>query len=82
MRVSSISPFDPFAAAAVKPTAKESDGKGAEDGPTPDHQHAEHPARPLVCVFLPDRLELIKGAPALRRARPSSRSSNGLRSTT
>ena len=29
---------------------------------------AEHPARPLVCVFLPDRLELIKGAPSLRRA--------------
>ncbi|MEA2144990.1 MAG: replication and repair protein RecF [Solirubrobacteraceae bacterium] len=26
------------------------------------------PARPLVSVFLPDRLELIKGAPALRRA--------------
>jgi DNA replication and repair protein RecF len=28
----------------------------------------EHPARPLVCVFLPDRLELVKGAPSLRRA--------------
>jgi DNA replication and repair protein RecF len=26
------------------------------------------PARPLVSVFLPDRLELVKGAPALRRA--------------
>jgi DNA replication and repair protein RecF len=26
------------------------------------------PTRPLVSVFLPDRLELIKGAPALRRA--------------
>ncbi len=26
------------------------------------------PCRPLVSVFLPDRLELIKGAPALRRA--------------
>jgi DNA replication and repair protein RecF len=26
------------------------------------------PARPLVGVFLPDRLELVKGAPALRRA--------------
>src|SRR3954447_652331 len=25
-------------------------------------------ARPLVSVFLPDRLELVKGAPALRRA--------------
>jgi len=25
------------------------------------------PFRPLVCVFLPDRLELIKGTPALRR---------------
>jgi DNA replication and repair protein RecF len=26
------------------------------------------PGRPLVSVFLPDRLELVKGAPALRRA--------------
>jgi DNA replication and repair protein RecF len=26
------------------------------------------PARPLVAVFLPDRLELVKGAPAARRA--------------
>ena len=26
------------------------------------------PARPLVGLFLPDRLELVKGAPALRRA--------------
>ena len=26
------------------------------------------PQRPLVSVFLPDRLELVKGAPALRRA--------------
>ncbi len=26
------------------------------------------PGRPLVAVFLPDRLELVKGAPALRRA--------------
>jgi DNA replication and repair protein RecF len=24
--------------------------------------------RPLVCVFMPDRLELVKGAPALRRS--------------
>lgn len=29
---------------------------------------AEHPGRPLVSVFAPDRLELIKGTPALRRA--------------
>jgi DNA replication and repair protein RecF len=28
----------------------------------------ESPARPLMSVFLPDRLELVKGAPALRRA--------------
>ncbi len=28
----------------------------------------ESPSRPLVSVFLPDRLELVKGAPALRRA--------------
>jgi DNA replication and repair protein RecF len=25
-------------------------------------------ARPLICVFLPDRLELVKGPPALRRS--------------
>jgi DNA replication and repair protein RecF len=29
---------------------------------------ADVPVRPLVSVFLPDRLELVKGAPALRRA--------------
>jgi len=29
---------------------------------------SDAPARPLVAVFLPDRLELVKGAPALRRA--------------
>jgi DNA replication and repair protein RecF len=29
---------------------------------------SESPHRPLISVFLPDRLELIKGAPALRRA--------------
>ena len=28
----------------------------------------DSPMRPLVSVFLPDRLELVKGAPALRRA--------------
>jgi DNA replication and repair protein RecF len=28
----------------------------------------DQPVRPLVSVFLPDRLELVKGAPALRRA--------------
>lgn len=28
---------------------------------------SDHPARPLVSVFSPDRLELIKGPPALRR---------------
>jgi DNA replication and repair protein RecF len=28
----------------------------------------DSPARPLVSIFLPDRLELVKGAPALRRA--------------
>ena len=28
----------------------------------------ESPARPLVAVFLPDRLELVLGAPSLRRA--------------
>src|SRR3954452_10234605 len=29
---------------------------------------ADAPGRPLTAVFLPDRLELVKGAPALRRA--------------
>ncbi len=29
---------------------------------------SDHPARPLVSVFLPERLELIKGPPAGRRA--------------
>jgi DNA replication and repair protein RecF len=28
----------------------------------------DNPARPLVSVFLPDRLDLVKGPPALRRA--------------
>lgn len=36
------------------------------DGSPPDRQAP--PPRPLVCVFLPDRLDLIKGAPATRRA--------------
>lgn len=29
---------------------------------------SEHPARPLASVFSPDRLELVKGPPAVRRA--------------
>jgi len=29
---------------------------------------ADSPVRPLAAVFLPDRLELVKGAPALRRS--------------
>jgi DNA replication and repair protein RecF len=29
---------------------------------------ADHPVRPLVAVFVPERLELIKGAPSARRA--------------
>src|SRR3954470_8766150 len=37
------------------------DGAPREGGGAP-------PPRPLVCVFLPDRLELIKGAPASRRS--------------
>ena len=28
----------------------------------------DEPGRPLVCVFHPDRLELVKGAPSVRRA--------------
>ena len=39
---------------------------------TADGAHVERLAdvqdRPLVSVFSPDRLELLKGAPALRRA--------------
>jgi DNA replication and repair protein RecF len=37
------------------------DGAPLERGGAP-------PPRPLVCVFLPDRLELVKGAPATRRS--------------
>jgi DNA replication and repair protein RecF len=34
----------------------------------PVEKLVDSPARPLVSVFLPDRLELVKGPPALRRA--------------
>src|SRR3954468_7994305 len=34
----------------------------------PVERLADSPARPLGSVFLPDRLELVKGAPSLRRA--------------
>src|SRR4051812_2241254 len=34
----------------------------------PVERLVDAPARPLVAVFLPDRLELVKGAPAGRRA--------------
>jgi DNA replication and repair protein RecF len=34
----------------------------------PVERLSDSPARPLISVFLPDRLELIKGTPALRRA--------------
>jgi DNA replication and repair protein RecF len=34
----------------------------------PVERLADSPARPLISVFLPDRLELVKGTPALRRA--------------
>ena len=34
----------------------------------PVERLVDSPARPLVSVFLPDRLELVKGPPALRRA--------------
>jgi DNA replication and repair protein RecF len=34
----------------------------------PVERLADSPARPLVSVFLPDRLELVKGAPSLRRS--------------
>jgi len=37
----------------------------ADGGPV--ERLSEVPFRPLACVFLPDRLELIKGSPALRR---------------
>src|SRR3954467_12380351 len=33
----------------------------------PLERGADAPARPLACVFLPERLELVKGAPATRR---------------
>jgi DNA replication and repair protein RecF len=34
----------------------------------PVERLSDSPARPLISVFLPDRLELVKGTPALRRA--------------
>ena len=34
----------------------------------PAERLEDSPQRPLVSVFLPDRLELVKGAPGLRRA--------------
>jgi DNA replication and repair protein RecF len=34
----------------------------------PVERLADSPAKPLVSVFLPDRLELVKGPPALRRS--------------
>ena len=34
----------------------------------PVERLTESPSRPLVSVFLPDRLELVTGAPALRRS--------------
>src|SRR3954452_12370539 len=37
------------------------------DGVTVERLRAAE-GRPLVCVFLPDRLELVKGPPALRRS--------------
>src|SRR4051812_47563475 len=33
----------------------------------PLERGAPPPSRPLACVFLPERLELVKGAPATRR---------------
>jgi DNA replication and repair protein RecF len=38
----------------------------ADGAPIP--RLVDAPYRPLVCVFLPDRLELVKGSPGLRRA--------------
>src|SRR5918911_1914243 len=34
----------------------------------PVERLTDSPARPLISVFLPDRLELVKGAPSLRRS--------------
>jgi len=43
-------------------------GKKVRVDGAPVERLADSPVRPLVGVFLPDRLELVKGAPALRRA--------------
>src|SRR4051812_19086036 len=40
--------------------------RGRGDG-APFERGAPPPPRPLACVFLPERLELVKGAPAVRR---------------
>jgi len=46
---------------AGRPRAARVDG-------VPVARMVDAPQRPLVCVFLPDRLELVKGPPAVRRA--------------
>src|SRR5919206_3273681 len=69
-------------AARVEVSTRDADGRDHElavgfqpgepkrlrvDG-APVERLSDAPSRPLVSVFLPDRLELVKGAPALRRA--------------
>jgi DNA replication and repair protein RecF len=43
-------------------------GKRIQVDGAPVERLLELPGRPLVSVFMPDRLELVKGTPALRRA--------------
>src|ERR671933_283934 len=44
------------------------DAKRLKVDGAPVERLLDAPVRPLVSVFLPDRLELVKGPPALRRA--------------
>ena len=44
------------------------DGKRLQADGAPVERLVDVQMRPLVCVFMPDRLELVKGPPALRRS--------------
>ena len=44
----------------------------------PLERHGAPPPRPLVCVFLPDRLELVKGAPATSQRPPGRGATCGM----
>jgi DNA replication and repair protein RecF len=51
----------------IEPDSKQAVKRMTADG-APVERLLDVEARPLISVFLPDRLELLKGSPALRRA--------------